>query len=78
VTRANAAAAVDVQVKLVGGGAGARVSLLRAGHAVDSVPVGDDGTATFAGLAQDRYEIVVRRPGQEQPVGTLHLDFLAA
>ncbi len=76
VTRANAPASIDVQVKLVGGGAGTRVSLLRAGQTVDSVPVGDGAAATFSGLAKDRYEIVVRRAGQDQPVGQVHLDFV--
>ncbi len=78
VTRANSPASIDVQVKLVGGGAGARVSLVRGGDTVDSVPVGEGGAATFSGLAQARYEIIVRRSGQDEPLGKVHLDFLAA
>jgi len=78
VTRASAPATIDVQVKLTGGGAGTRVSLLRGGATLDSVPVGEGGAATFSGLARDRYEIVVRRAGEDAPVGKLHLDFLAA
>ena len=78
VPRASSPAAIDVQVKLTGAAAGTRVSLLRAGQPVDSVPVGADGVATFSGLGQDRYQIVVRKAGQEQPVSQLHLDFLPA
>jgi hypothetical protein len=78
VQRAAAPASVDVQVTLVGGGAGTRVTLLCAGRTVDSVPVADGGAATFSGLAAERYEIVVRKAGQEEPLGKLHLDLLAA
>jgi hypothetical protein len=78
VPRASAPAQVDVQVKLVGAGAGTRVALLRGGATVDSVPVGEGGVATFAGLPVDRYQIVVRRAGQDEPLGKLHLDLLAA
>jgi hypothetical protein len=78
VLRASAPASVDVQVKLVGGGAGTRVVLVRAGVTVDSVPLGEGGAATFSGLAVDRYEIVVRKAGQDEPLGKLHLDLLAA
>lgn len=77
VTRANAAPSIDVQIKLVAEGApaaGARVTLMRDGRTVDSVPVESNGAATFAGLGQDRYEIEVRRAGKT--VGRVHLDFL--
>jgi hypothetical protein len=72
VTRSAGPASIDVQVKLVGG-AGARVSLLKAGTAIDSMPVDADGAATFTGLGRDRYEIVVTRAGQEQ--GRVSLEF---
>jgi hypothetical protein len=82
VTRADASASIDVQIRLVGSArGGARVTLLRSGPSavvLDSVPVGDDGAATFSGLTQDRYELVVRKAGQDTPVGKVHLDFLKA
>jgi hypothetical protein len=78
VTRANANATIDVQIRLVGGGKGARVSLVSAGQTLDSMPVDENGAATFSGLGQAQYEIEVRRAGKAEPIGKLHLDFLRA
>ncbi len=77
VTRANAAPSIDVQIKLIAAGTpakDARVTLLRAGRTIDSVPVEENGAATFSGLEQDRYELDVRRAGKS--VGKVHLDFV--
>jgi hypothetical protein len=78
VSRAAAPAHVDVQVTLAGATAGTRVSLLRAGTVIDSVPVAAGGAATFEGLVGDRYEIVFRKAGQDEPLGKLHLDLIAS
>jgi hypothetical protein len=81
VARAAAPAHVDLQVTVTrpgGGGAGTRVSLVRAGTVIDSVPVAAGSAATFEGLVGDRYEIVFRKAGQDEPLGRLHLDLLAS
>lgn len=78
VSRANEQTpSIDVQIKLIAGGhpaTDARVTLLRGGKSVDSQSVEANGAATFSGLAQDRYELDVRRGGKI--VGKVHLDFL--
>ncbi len=52
---------------------GARVTLRQAGRTVDSAST-EGGRCSFAGLTPARYQIDVRRGGDE--VGTLHVDVL--
>jgi hypothetical protein len=76
VTRADKSASIDVQLRLRGGGRGARVSLWRGGEMLDSVPVDEGDAAVFSGLGQSRYQIEVRRAGQDEALGKVELDFL--
>jgi hypothetical protein len=76
VTKADASASIDVQLRLVGPSRGARVSLTSEGKTLDSLPVDDAGVATFSGLGQARYELEVRRAGASEAVGKVRLDFL--
>lgn len=77
-SKPKAGPSIDVQIKLIAASGqpakDARVTLLRAGRTIDSVPVEENGAATFAGLEQDRYELDVRRNGKS--VGKVHLDFV--
>jgi hypothetical protein len=52
----------------------ARISVIRSGQVVDSMPVEESGSATLSSLEPDRYELEIRRAGKI--VGTLKLDFL--
>jgi hypothetical protein len=52
----------------------ARITLIRGGHIIDSMPVEESGSATLASLEPACYELEIRRAGKL--LGTLKLDFL--